>query len=76
VFKHKALKDKRDEGKNSGGKPPKGKFLRRDLLEPIRDPRIQEVLSFMRGAPVDVGEIRDAREFLLSPPRNKGPEMD
>ncbi|MBD3398214.1 hypothetical protein GF412_03400 [Candidatus Micrarchaeota archaeon] len=76
MFKRKVLRDKRDDGKGSGGKPTKPKFSNRELLEPPIDPRVKRILSFMRGEPVDFGEPKDTRDVLFSPPPDKDPEME
>ncbi len=66
---------KRDDGKDSGGKPRKKDFSNQELLESIRDPRMQRILSFMRGDPIDDNEARDAREILFASSPKKDPEM-
>lgn len=76
MFKRKVIRNKRDEGKGSGGKPPKPKFSNRELLEPPIDPRVQKILLFMKGEFVDFGEPKDTRDVLFSPPSDKGPEME
>lgn len=77
MFKRKVLKDKRDDGKGSGGKPPKTKFPQRGMVEPkAEDPRLRSILSFLKGEPVDQDKVLDAREVLFGPSPDKPPKME
>ena len=64
VFKQKVLKDKRDDSKGSGGKPPLPMRSADQILKGVKDdPGVKKIIAFMKGAKIEPEDIFDGDYF-------------